>query len=96
MIISDKYKYVFIGLPLAASTAISKELCEMYSGRPILSKHSIYQDFLKVATVEQKRYKVLACARNPLDIGVSQYTQNDEYANGNYSNEQLLRKMEDI
>lgn len=92
MIISDEYKYVFIGLPLAASTAISKELCEMYSGRPILSKHSIYQDFLKVATAEQKGYKVLACARNPLDIGVSQYTKMMSNANGNYSNQQLLRK----
>ena len=53
MIISHKYKYLFIGLPLAASTAISKELCEQYEGVPILSKHSIYQDFLKTATEEE-------------------------------------------
>jgi len=66
VIISHKYKYVFIGLPLAASTAISKELCEKYDGKPILSKHSIYQDFLKIATKEEKGYKVIACARNPL------------------------------
>jgi hypothetical protein len=92
MIISHKYKYVFVGLPLAASTAISKELCENYGGKPILAKHSIYQDFLKVATEEEKKYKVLACARNPLDISVSQYTKMMSNANGNYSNEKLLRK----
>jgi hypothetical protein len=92
MIISHKYKYVFVGLPLAASTAISKELCEMYEGKPILSKHAIYQDFLKVASEEEKKYKVLACSRNPLDISVSQYTKMMNNANGNYSNENLLRK----
>ncbi|MGC6428526.1 MAG: hypothetical protein ACON4Y_07340 [Flavobacteriales bacterium] len=92
MIISHKHKYVFVGLPLAASTAISKELCEMYDGKPILSKHAIYQDFLKVATNEEKKYKVIACSRNPLDISVSQYTKMMNNANGNYSNENLLRK----
>jgi hypothetical protein len=92
MIISHKYKYVFVGLPLAASTAISKELCQMYEGKPILAKHAIYQDFLKVASQEEKKYKVLACSRNPLDISVSQYTKMMNNANGNYSNESLLRK----
>ena len=92
MIISHQHKYVFIGLPLAASTAISKELCEIYAGKPILAKHSIYQDFLKVATKEEKKYKVLACARNPLDISVSQYSKIMSNANGNYSDEKLLRK----
>lgn len=92
MIISHKYKYVFVGLPLAASTAISKELCEMYDGTPILSKHSIYQDFLAVASDEEKTYKVLACARNPLDISVSYYTKMIYDASGNFSNKKLLRK----
>ena len=92
MIISHKHKYVFVGLPLAASTAISKELCLQYDGKPILAKHSIYQDFLKIATTEEKEYKVLACVRNPLDISVSQYTKMMNNANGNYSNESLLRK----
>ena len=92
MIISHKHKYVFVGLPLAASTAISKKLCQMYDGKPILAKHAIYQDFLKVATKEEKMYKVIACSRNPLDISVSQYTKMMNNANGNYSNESLLRK----
>jgi hypothetical protein len=92
MIISHKHKYVFVGLPLAASTAISKELCQMYDGKPILAKHAIYQDFLKNASKEEKTYKVIACSRNPLDISVSQYTKMMNNANGNYSNESLLRK----
>ena len=92
MIISHKYKYVFIGLPLAASTAISKELCEKYDGKPILSKHSIYQDFLKIATKEEKEYKVIACARNPLDISVSYYTKMINDSSGNFTDEKLLRK----
>ena len=91
MIISHKYKYLFIGLPLAASTAISKELCEQYEGVPILSKHSIYQDFLKTATEEEKKYKVIACARNPLDISVSYYTKMINNSSGNFTNENLLR-----
>lgn len=92
MIISHKYKYVFVGLPLAASTAISKELCDQYDGEPILAKHSIYQDFLKVATSEEKTYKVIACSRNPLDISVSYYTKMVNDSSGNFSNEKLLRK----
>ena len=92
MIISHKYKYVFVGLPLAASTAISKELCEEYDGKPILAKHSIYQDFLKIATQEEKKYKVIACARNPLDISVSYYTKMIKDSSGNFSNKKLLRK----
>lgn len=92
MIISHKYKYVFVGLPLAASTAISKELCEHYEGKPILAKHSIYQDFLKVATEEERRYKVIACSRNPLDVSVSYYTKMINDSKGNFSNEKLLRQ----
>ncbi|MDA7794658.1 sulfotransferase domain-containing protein [Flavobacteriales bacterium] len=92
MIISHRHKYLFVGLPLAASTAISKELCEMYDGVPILSKHSLYQDFLKVAKDDEKKYKVIACSRNPLDISVSYYTKMVTDSNGNFSNESLLRK----
>lgn len=92
MIISHTHKYVFVGLPLAASTAISKELCEMYAGKPILSKHSIYQDFLEIATEEEKKFKVFVCSRNPLDISVSYYTKMIKDISGNFSNQKLLRK----
>jgi hypothetical protein len=73
MIISNTYKYVFVELPRTGSTAISRELRANYEGKPILSKHATYYDFLKIASEEQKRYFVFAGIRNPLDDVVSLY-----------------------
>ena len=73
MVISDKYKYVFVELPLTGSTAISNELCEMYDGKKILRKHSKYQEFLQVASKEQKKYFVFSGIRNPMDLVVSEF-----------------------
>ncbi len=73
MVISHKYKYVFIGLPLTGSSTISTELCKYYDGIAILKKHSTYNDFLKIATDEEKKYFVFSCIRNPLDRVVSHY-----------------------
>ncbi len=41
MIISHKYKFLFIGLPFSASSAISKELYLEYDGEAYLRKHSL-------------------------------------------------------
>lgn len=73
MIISDTYKYVFVELPRTGSTAISRELRANYDGKPILTKHATYYDFLKIAGEQQKRYFVFAGIRNPLDDVVSLY-----------------------
>lgn len=73
MIISDKYKYVFVELPLTASTAISKELRQHYDGSLILHKHATYDDFLRHASNEQKNYFVFGSIRNPIDKAVSHY-----------------------
>lgn len=73
MVISDKYRYVFVELPLTGSTAISNELCEMYEGKKILRKHSKYQEFYRIATDEQKRYFVFSGIRNPMDLIVSEF-----------------------
>jgi len=73
MIISDKYRYVFVELPLTGTTAISKELRESYDGRPILNKHSPYHRFLEVADTGQRQYFVFSGIRNPLDETVSEY-----------------------
>lgn len=73
MIISDKYRYVFIELPLTASTAVAKELIENYDGRQIINKHANYRKFLKVASEDQKKYFSFAGVRNPLDKAVSHY-----------------------
>ena len=47
MIISRKYQFLFIGLPFSASSAITKELNKEYEGKPLLRKHSLYQEFIK-------------------------------------------------
>jgi hypothetical protein len=73
MIISHKHKYLFVELPRTASTAISRELRELYDGQAILRKHATYYDFLKIATPEEKQYFVFAGIRNPLDDAVSLY-----------------------
>jgi len=73
MIISHKYKYLFVELPRTGSTAISNELIKNYDGEEILEKHSSYNDFLKIANCEEKKYFVFSCIRNPLDKVVSRY-----------------------
>ena len=73
MIISHKYKFLFIGLPFSASSAISKELHLQYKGKPYLGKHSLYHEFEKVATKEEKKYFVFAVLRNPMEIAVTVY-----------------------
>lgn len=75
MVISDKYRYVFVEIPRTGSTAISKELRENYDGREILHKHANYSEFLKQATAEEKEYLVFAGIRNPLDEVVSLYSK---------------------
>lgn len=71
MVISEKYKYVFIELPFTASTSVSAELCENYSGIKILHKHSRYHEFHRIAKKEAKKYFVFSSIRNPMDAMVS-------------------------
>ena len=73
MIISHKYKYLFVELPRTGSSAISRELCANYDGVQILYKHAAYNDFLKSATAREKTYFAFSCIRNPLDDAVSLY-----------------------
>ena len=49
MIVSHKYKYVFIALPRAASNAVAKEVMENYDGVQALNHHALYQDLLHAA-----------------------------------------------
>ncbi len=73
MIISHKYRYLFIELPLTASTAIAAELEENYDGESILYKHANYRRFLKTASEEEKKYFTFIGVRNPMDQAVSHY-----------------------
>lgn len=73
MIISHRYKYLFVELPLTGSTAISAELRANYEGTSILQKHSTYHDFLRIASPEEASFFTFSCIRNPLDSAVSRY-----------------------
>ncbi|NND95681.1 MAG: hypothetical protein HKN45_12535 [Flavobacteriales bacterium] len=88
MIISRKYRYLFIELPLTASTAIAKELVENYAGEPILYKHANYRTFLKQASDEEKAYFTFIGVRNPMDQAVSHYYKYLNDHKGKYSKPQ--------
>ena len=86
MIISHKYKFLFIGLPFSASSAITKELNKEYEGKPLLRKHSLYQEFLKIANDKEKNIFFIVL-RNPLDIAVTVYEKmksNSKFYKPNY------------
>ena len=90
MIISHKYKFLFIGLPFSASSAISKELHLQYEGEPFLRKHSLYHEFKKIATKEEQKYFVFAVLRNPMEIAVTVYEKMKANAKGNFTNPELF------
>ena len=92
MIISHKYKFLFIGLPFSASSAISKELHLQYKGEPYLGKHSLYHEFEKVATKKEKEYFVFAVLRNPMEIAVTVYEKMRVNAKGNFTNYELYKE----
>ena len=92
MIISHKYKFVFIGLPFSASSAISKELNLEYEGEPYLRKHSLFHEFEKVATKEERNYFVFAVLRNPMEIAVTVYEKVRANAKGNFTNPKLFKE----
>jgi hypothetical protein len=71
MIISHKFRYLFIEIPLTGSWAIHHELCNYYAGAPILHKHATYPEFQRIASDDEKKYFVFAAVRNPLDAAVT-------------------------
>lgn len=87
MIISHKFRYIFIQIPRTGSSAIGKELCENYDGSSILSKHSNFFEFARIASLEEKSYFVFAGVRNPLDDIVSIYMKLLTNHRGSFSSE---------
>ena len=90
MIISHKYQFLFIGLPFSASSAITKELHTNYQGEPYLRKHSLYHEFYKNASEEEKKYFVFAVLRNPMDIAITIYEKMKANSKGNFTNPELF------
>ena len=90
MIISHKFKFLFIGLPFSASSAISKELHLEYAGESYLRKHSLYHEFKNVATKTELKYFVFAVLRNPMEIAVTVYEKMKANSKGNFTNTALF------
>ena len=87
MVISHKYKYVFIETPQTGCSAIRNELIDNYSGESILRKHSVYSHFLINASEEEKNYFVFSSIRNPLDKVVSTYLKFKTNHRNRFTNE---------
>jgi hypothetical protein len=62
-----------VELPRTGSTAVRRELRELYDGAPILHKHSTYDEFRRQASADELKYFVFSAVRNPLDDAVSRY-----------------------
>jgi hypothetical protein len=75
MIISHRFRYLFVEVPRTGSTAISAELRELYDGHGILRKHASYRDFLRVASDTERGYFTFSTVRNPLDTAVTRYVR---------------------
>lgn len=73
MIISHRYRYVFVELPRTGSTAIRHELRELYDGEPIIRKHATYDEFRRQAAPRELEYFSFSAIRNPLDDVISRY-----------------------
>ena len=95
MVISHKYKYIFVELPRTASTAISNQLVKYYDGHKILIKHASYQNLKYFYKDKYLDYFVFSCVRNPLDRTVSFYEKmrKESVEEGTYPNINWYFKM---
>jgi hypothetical protein len=73
MVISHRYRYLFVQIPMTGCTAIGTELVDNYAGERILSKHASYREFLAQASNNERTYYVFASIRDPFDRAVSHY-----------------------
>ena len=73
MIISHKYKYIFVQMPHTASTVIGDELIKFYGGEHILEKHSFLPELQSTLPPIYRSYFVFAAVRNPMDEKLTMY-----------------------
>lgn len=73
MVISHRYRYIFVQTMKTASTAIASELCQHYEGEKILHKHATISEFREQASEAERGYFSFAGVRNPLDVLVSRF-----------------------
>ena len=93
MVISHLHRYLFIEIPITASSAIHRELCEHYDGIPILHKHATWSQFQRTATRDERTYFVFATVRNPLDKLVSRYFKLKTYPEYVFSDSESTKSL---
>lgn len=92
MLVGPDHRYVFIQNPFTASTAVGKELVELYGGEHIIHKHASYFHFLKWAGGDAKNFFVFSTIRHPMDMVVSIYHKLLNNHKGNYTNPAIRRE----
>lgn len=95
MVISHKYRYIYIESPMTGSTAVAEELVLNYEGVRILRKHALPFELRKEGLILED-YFVFTNTRNPLDRIVSVYLKtlnnhNNKYSHNTYTG--LLGKL---
>ena len=85
MIVSHKYRYVFIELPLTGSLAIARELRLNYSGERVLAKHAHYGEFQRWAKGPELEYFRFSGVRNPLELVYSEFVKYKTDHRGRFS-----------
>lgn len=90
MIISKKYKYVFVGIPFSGSSTISKELIKYYDGKKIYNKHSNIQTFLRDKRYNSDEYFIFGVYRDPFSLLTVSYNKIIFNANNIYTDKKFL------
>jgi hypothetical protein len=73
MIVSHAHRYLFVQVPRTACTAIARELCERYGGKPVLRKHAHLAEYEAVVGALPRGTFVFGSIRHPLSALVGHY-----------------------
>lgn len=74
MIVNFEKKFIFVGIPFSACSAISKELLEHYGCEVLLHKHaSIPALLLARPDIKIVDFKIVAVVRDPMDASLTLY-----------------------
>lgn len=74
MIVNYDKKFIFVGLPFSACSAISKELLEQYQCETLLHKHAnIPALLLSRPDINIKNFDVVAVVRDPVETSLTLY-----------------------
>jgi len=75
MLINYKHKFIFVGLPFSACSAISKELIERYGCEQILHKHASIPALKKLRPeIRVEEYEIVVVVRDPVEMCQTTYS----------------------